>query len=136
MKTKITTTEPELQPYVGELVRIFEAGQLEPGEVSLVEVAHDDDCPIWSGEMCDCKPAIQIQQVDREATAQEFVQGLRDQGATFKLHRDHEGFGVHTPDDLPITEEMNARIQFFGPEILSLLREEKRERRSLSKKVA
>jgi hypothetical protein len=132
MKTKITTTEPELPPCVGELVRIFEAGQLEPGEVSKVEIAHDDACSIWSGDLCDCAPTIRIQPVDRKATALEFVQSLREQGAQFMLHRDGEGFGLYTPDDLPIDQEMNAQVQFFGPEILELLRQERREKRSLA----
>ena len=30
----------------------------KPGEVTVVDVYHDDDCAIWQGGPCDCQPVV------------------------------------------------------------------------------
>lgn len=30
------------------------------GQVARIEVRHDDDCGIWNGNACDCRPEVEI----------------------------------------------------------------------------
>ena len=40
---------------------------LEPGEVHVIEVRHDDDCPMLDGKPCNCTPVIETgARVDRK----------------------------------------------------------------------
>jgi hypothetical protein len=49
--------------YVKQLKRLLKAGKLlavQPGMVSLVDVAHDDDCRIWTTQRCTCRPDLTV----------------------------------------------------------------------------
>ena len=49
--------------YVKQLKRLRKAGKLptvQPGTVSLVDVAHDDHCQMWQTRRCTCKPEIKV----------------------------------------------------------------------------
>ena len=49
--------------YLKKLKRLLKAGQLpmvQPGTVSVIDVAHDDTCQIWSTKRCTCRPDLEV----------------------------------------------------------------------------
>jgi hypothetical protein len=44
--------------YAAQLEALQQAGGLKPGRVYLTATYHDDNCSIWRGGYCDCKPVI------------------------------------------------------------------------------
>jgi hypothetical protein len=44
--------------YQKEFRRLVRAGVLKTGEISLINVVHDDWCAIYGGSVCDCNPDI------------------------------------------------------------------------------
>ena len=56
----------DLPTYVQQIMRAFESGDIRQGAVQVAEVAHDDDCKIWSTGECTCDPDITISDSDNE----------------------------------------------------------------------
>jgi len=49
--------------YIDKIMAALEAGQLKPGEVTHVGIAHDEDCPKLRGDgPCICEPDIAYSQ--------------------------------------------------------------------------
>ena len=54
---------PKQHNYEIALQAAMDAGVLKPGQVSNVDVAHDDDCAIYDGGFCDCECEIRIKEI-------------------------------------------------------------------------
>ena len=48
--------------HIRKIMALVQEGVLraEPGSVQSIEVAHDDDCPIFNGGLCQCDPDIKL----------------------------------------------------------------------------
>lgn len=46
--------------YLKDILKTISIGQIQtqPGQVTHVEVLHDDDCPFLQGGECTCKPEV------------------------------------------------------------------------------
>ena len=52
----------EQHNHILKILRLAEEGALraEPGSVQSIEVAHDDDCKIFDGGLCNCDPEVRL----------------------------------------------------------------------------
>ena len=53
---------PERHRYVARLLAMLERGELvtSPGQVTHVDVFHDDWCPALSGGVCECDAVVKV----------------------------------------------------------------------------
>jgi len=52
--------------YVKDIARWQREGTIKPGQVIQVDVYHDDNCGIWKGGPCDCKPDLVAKKGERQ----------------------------------------------------------------------
>ena len=64
-----------MHDYARRVLRAFERGVLERGEVGDVRVIHDDDCGVFTGGLCECDCDIRVTCIDREGRAKSFLIG-------------------------------------------------------------
>lgn len=47
--------------YLDSILRLFESGVIQRGQVAIVDVAHDRDCALLNGlTTCSCKPLVTV----------------------------------------------------------------------------
>jgi hypothetical protein len=48
--------------YLDRLLRAVQRGhlKLKPRTVNGIEILHDDDCGIWTNQVCDCEPDVYV----------------------------------------------------------------------------
>lgn len=56
--------------YMRDVLALAREMQPEPGNVMIAHVAHDADCAIWRGRMCDCSPSVSAENPKRLQNAQ------------------------------------------------------------------
>ena len=49
--------------YVKKLDMMLEAGAIPKGEISQVDIYHDDGCSVFSKGFCDCNPDITVKPI-------------------------------------------------------------------------
>ena len=52
--------KPEKHNYIRKLRRLQKQGKIPKGEVTDVDIAHDDWCKIFTGGYCNCNPEITL----------------------------------------------------------------------------
>lgn len=44
--------------YVGQVLELYGRGEAPAGELTHVDIYHDDWCNIWAGGACNCTPIV------------------------------------------------------------------------------
>jgi hypothetical protein len=55
-----TAFDPARHNYLKKLLRLFNEGKLQAGQVSDAQIAHDPWCALNSGDYCNCDPDITL----------------------------------------------------------------------------
>lgn len=66
--------------YLSRLLAAYQAGHLNPGEVTQVDVAHANDCPVLRGGDCTCDPGLTL--VTRDGVTLLKPDGSTERGPT------------------------------------------------------